>query len=153
MPRSESTRSDQGLDVQINTGDFDRVPEALMERAVRHVFADSGAAVGEASITLLSDADIRALNREYLSKDDPTDVLAFSLGGAERVIGDVYIGFEQAVRQSTEWGVSLDEELTRLAIHGALHVLGHDHPLGEERMSSPMFGLQERLVREVLEDC
>jgi ssRNA-specific RNase YbeY (16S rRNA maturation enzyme) len=42
------------------------------------------------------------------------------------------------------------EELTRLAIHGALHVMGEDHPDGLDRLESPMFVLQERLLSEVL---
>lgn len=150
MPPAEVTGNVGGIEVQINSGDFDRVPEALLERAVRRTLADSGLDEGEISVTLLSDTDMRALNQEYLSKSRPTDVLAFSLGGPERVLGDVYIGFEQAVLQSGELGVALDEELTRLAIHGTLHILGLDHPDGAARTDSPMFEVQERLVNEVM---
>ncbi len=150
MPPAEVTGNVRGVDVHINSGDFDRVPEALLERAVRRTLADRGLDEGEISVTLLSDTDIRALNQEYLSKSRPTDVLAFSLGGPERVLGDVYIGFEQAVLQSGELGVALDEELTRLAIHGTLHILGLDHPDGAARTESPMFEVQERLVNEVM---
>jgi probable rRNA maturation factor len=150
MPRAEVDGSDSSLDVQINSGDFESTPDALLEHAVRLTCADSGCLRGEISVTLLPDADIRALNEEYLSHDRPTDVLAFSLGEPRRVVGDVYIGVEEAVRQATDLGVALDEELTRLAIHGVLHVLGHDHPAGLERASSPMFVLQERLLREAL---
>ena len=39
---------------------------------------------------------------------------------------------------------------SRLSVHGTLHVLGHDHPEGSERADSPMFGLQERLVRAIM---
>jgi probable rRNA maturation factor len=60
------------------------------------------------------------------------------------------VGFEQATRQAGELGVPIDEELVRLAIHGTLHVLGHDHPEDDERERSSMFVLQERLVRDVL---
>jgi probable rRNA maturation factor len=150
MPRAESSGGDPGLDIQVNAGDFHQAPEVLIERAVRRAFDDAGSRGGEMSVTLLSDADIQALNREYLAKDRPTDVIAFSLGGPESILGDVYIGFERAVGQSSELGVALDEELARLAIHGALHLLGHDHPDGAERVDCPMFELQERLLREVL---
>jgi probable rRNA maturation factor len=47
-------------------------------------------------------------------------------------------------------GVSLEEELLRVAIHGALHLLGHDHPEGPERIESPMFQKQEALLTQVL---
>lgn len=149
MPLPDRSGGAEHVDVQVNPGDFD-VPEALIERAVRHAFRSHGA-TGEVSVTFLSDEAIQALNGEYLSEDRPTDVIAFSLGGPERTLGDVYIGYDQAERQSAELGVVLREELVRLAIHGTLHLLGHDHPAGVERAESPMFTLQERLVRELLE--
>ena len=67
-------------------------------------------------------------------------------------MGDVYIGFDQAERQSAEAGVSLDEELARLAIHGTLHLLGHGHSDGPERTGGPMFELQERLLEDLLSE-
>lgn len=153
MPLPDRSGGAEHVDVQVNPGDFD-VPEALIERAVRHAIQSHGAAGGtrgEVSVTFLSDEAIQALNGEYLSEDRPTDVIAFSLGGPERTLGDVYIGYDQAERQSAELGVVLREELVRLAIHGTLHLLGHDHPAGVERAESPMFTLQERLVRELLD--
>ncbi len=59
------------------------------------------------------------------------------------------MGVDQARRQAAELGVPLDEELVRLAVHGTLHVLGHDHPEGPGREESPMFALQEALVRAI----
>lgn len=134
----------------MNAGDHEGVPVVLIRRAVLHVLDHEDAPDAELSLTMAADEAIRALNREYLSQDRPTDVLAFSLGDEGRVVGDVYIGFDQALRQADELGVPMDEELTRLAIHGALHVLGWDHPEGEERADSPMYRLQERLLSEVL---
>ena len=119
-----------------------------MRRALSEARADGA----EVSLALLADDAIRALNRTHLGRDHPTDVIAFALGG-EPLVGDVYIGWEQAVRQAEELGIDRDEELVRLAVHGTLHVLGHDHPDGPERERSPMFALQERLVREVLENA
>ena len=72
-------------------------------------------------------------------------------GDDGRTVGDVYLGFDQAARQAEEVGVELAQELARLAIHGTLHVLGYDHQEGPERLESPMFQLQERLLQEVLE--
>lgn len=105
----------------------------------------------EISVALLADGEMQRLNAEYLGKDETTDVLAFALSkGAEPTVGDIYLGFEQASRQAAEVGVELSHELARLAIHGTLHVLGYDHPEGPERLESPMFELQERLLQEVL---
>ena len=66
-------------------------------------------------------------------------------------MGDVYIGYEQAHRQAGELGFDPEEELVRLVVHGVLHVLGYDHPEGEDRTGSPMFERQEALVRAILE--
>jgi probable rRNA maturation factor len=139
------------FDIQI--GPEGEVPdESLLRRAVAAVLDDHGATAAELSLTLLGDEEIRALNRAHLDHDWATDVLAFALWEeGEPILGDVYIGVEQAGRQAAEAGVPLTEELVRLAVHGTLHVLGHDHPEeAEARAASPMYRLQERLVRDVL---
>lgn len=141
------------LDVFVNCGDFPAAPEALLHRAVLHTLRDQGVEAGELSVTLLDDAGIQDLNRQYLAKDRPTDVIAFALGSGPDPLGDVYLGVEQARRQAGELGVALEEELVRLAVHGTLHVLGHDHPEGADRVESEMFRIQERLVREIVAEA
>lgn len=142
----------QGGGVFVDVGDFADAPSALLEQAVRRARSTTGREDVEISLALLDDEDIRELNRRYLGRDRPTDVIAFPLGAGEDLVGDVYLGLEQARRQADELGVPLGEELARLAIHGVLHVLGHDHPEGPERERSPMYVLQERILQEVLRD-
>ena len=137
------------MEVQVNLGGFDAVEEALLEAAVRKAL-DADGREAELSVTLVDDAEIKRLNREYRGRDRPTDVIAFSLGSPEEPLGDVYVGADQARRQAEALGVALSEELVRLAIHGTLHVLGHDHPDGDDRFASPMYVLQEQLLGEVL---
>jgi probable rRNA maturation factor len=106
---------------------------------------------GELSLTFIEDDAIRALNLQYFGRDNPTDVIAFHLNDpGEPILGDVYVGYEQARRQAADASVPLAEELTRLAIHGALHVLGYLHPEGEERLQSEMFRRQEEILARVL---
>lgn len=137
-------------DVTVNAGDFTDLDLELLERAVTATLDAGGAGDAEVSLTLLDDDGIRALNARWLERDRPTDVIAFTLGTAPVLLGDVYLGVEQARRQAVEYGVPLAEELVRLAVHGTLHVLGHDHPEGAERVESPMFALQEELVRALM---
>jgi probable rRNA maturation factor len=139
------------LEVTVNVEHGDADHDAL-KRAATHVATSEGRLVGEVSVTLLSDVGIQRINRTYLDRDRPTDVIAFSLGDDDALLGDVYIGAEQALRQADELGIEPSEELVRLTVHGLLHVLGHDHPEGPERIDSPMFLRQEVLVREILED-
>lgn len=90
------------------------------------------------SITLVHDTAIRELNRRHRGKDKPTDVLSFPLDpseleGPERLLGDIVISVDTARRQAADYDAPLQREVYRLAIHGLLHVLGHDHMEPEER--------------------
>jgi len=83
---------------------------------------------GELSITFESDECLRNLNREFLGKDEPTDVIAFNLSrGEDYLIGDIYISVDRAVEQAREYEVDLEQELLRLELHGILHLVGYDH--------------------------
>jgi magnesium transporter len=141
------------LTVHVNCRGRSEIDTDLLESAVRLVLHAEGVERGEVSVTLLGDDPIREMNRDYLGHDRPTDVIAFALHGeGEPVLGDVYVGVEQAERQAVREGVPARDELARLAIHGTLHVLGYDHPDGEGRSASPMFERQERLMAELLGD-
>jgi probable rRNA maturation factor len=124
---------------------------AEVERIVAFVLAAAGAAAAELSVTLVSDATITEINESYLRHEGPTDVVSFPLPGPdERVVGDVYVGAEQAHRQAAELGEDPRIETLRLAVHGTLHVLGFDHPEGEGREASPMYRRQEELLAAFL---
>ena len=103
------------------------------------------------SVCLVSDRRIRELNREFRARDQATDVLSFP-GDDEpdpdgtRYLGDVVISAATAERQAGEAGHSLDEELQVLALHGYLHLMGHDH----ETDGGSMLRLQRRLERELI---
>ena len=94
----------------------------------------------EISISLVDDSAIAELNAAYRETQGPTDVLSFSLLEGEHserrgaLLGDVVVSLETAARQAARGGRSLDQEVLRLLIHGALHLLGHDHEeAGEAR--------------------
>jgi rRNA maturation RNase YbeY len=104
------------------------------------------------SIAFVTDRRIAALNREHLGHTGPTDVISFGFApvdSARVVVGDVYIAPGVARRSAHEQQGNLREELSRLVVHGVLHVLGHDHPEGETRYASPMWRRQERLLRSL----
>jgi probable rRNA maturation factor len=105
------------------------------------------------SITFVGTRRIAGLNKRHLRHRGTTDVISFALaretpGGP--LIGDIYIAPEVARRNAAEHGVSLGEELTRLVVHGVLHVLGFDHPNGRGRVTSSMWQRQEKLVDSLL---
>lgn len=73
----------------------------------------------------MDDRGIEELNRRYLKREGPTDVLAFPLG--DPLLGDLVISVERAYFQAQERGHTIEEELALLLIHGVLHLLGYDH--------------------------
>lgn len=119
-----------------------------MDRALRETARREGVARADLSVAYLGDAEIAALHERHLGRAGPTDVLAFALhDDGEDPVGDIYVGHDQALRQAAEAGAEPGEEMVRLAVHGALHVLGHDHPAGPERDECRMFRAQEEIVR------
>ena len=132
-----------------------RVPlgRARVAAAVRSVLEAEGVRNALISVAFLDRRAMAALNRKHLRRRGPTDVIAFGLTRADPrmpVIGDIYIAPEIAREQAAEHRVGVREEITRLAVHGTLHVLGHDHPDGATRMASAMWRRQEALLPAAL---
>lgn len=122
----------------------------LIQRAVEVTLQHAEVNDASVSVTLLNNTRIRSMNRKYLEHDQVTDVISFPLyEQGEQVVGDVYIGYEQAQDQAADAGVDLDEELARLSIHGTLHVLGYDHPEDGDRTRSEMWQLQEAILAKM----
>jgi probable rRNA maturation factor len=121
-----------------------RLPAARLRRVLR-----GAAAVlrvrGEVSLVLAGDGLLRRLNRDYRGQDRPTDVLSFPGGGGEAGLGDVVISVETAERNARAGGRTLPQELDVLALHGFLHVLGHDHETDDGAMDRLEGRLRKRL--------
>jgi probable rRNA maturation factor len=89
---------------------------------------------------------IKELNRKYRRKNKETDVLSFEMK-EEGYLGDVIIAPEIARKNASEYGIAYAKELSRLVIHGILHLLDYDH--GNKKDKLRMFGIQDRLLKEV----
>lgn len=131
--------------------EVDKALEIVTAAAVETIRAALGNRPAEVEVTLCSDAEMTRLNFDHMSERGPTDVLAFPLhewtvenghshladddgqpggepaGRSPLVLGDVVIDLDQAVRQAAEGDWSVPEEVALLAIHGTLHLIGHDH--------------------------
>lgn len=115
-----------------------RITEVLEEAARAHEVGE----MAEVSLMFTDDETIHEMNREYRGIDRPTDVLSFALeegeeeifgGPEENLLGDIIISVETAVRQAEEYGHSVEREMSFLALHGMLHLLGYDHMEEDER--------------------
>lgn len=121
--------------------------QAFAERAIKVVPAE-GAGV---TIAFISDRAMRVLNHTWRGKAGTTDVLSFpaeqdefeKLEGFQ--LGDVVISVEQAARQAAENGLTLENELQQLILHGLLHLCGYDHETDQGQMDKLEVRLRRRL--------
>jgi len=105
------------------------------------------------SLVLADDALVRALNRDFRESDKATDVLSFGLAAPEALadpsarvfLGEIYISVETARRQARASRRPYAREVAHLALHGILHLLGHDHAKAAERRR--MRAEERRLLR------
>lgn len=75
---------------------------------------------------------IKSLNNEFRNIDKTTDVLSFPDLDDDESLGDVFINIEQAKKQAKEYSHTYKREVTFLAVHGYLHLIGYDHLNSED---------------------
>jgi len=103
------------------------------------------------TVAFVSDRAMGELNRRWRGKRGTTDVLSFPAGQNEfeaaegATLGDVVISAEQASRQGREQGLSFDEEIAQLILHGLLHLCGYDHETDKGEMNRLEVRLRRRL--------
>jgi probable rRNA maturation factor len=91
----------------------------------------------ELSILIVDDPEIEKLNREYLHREGPTNVIAFAMQEGDfahispQLLGDVVVSMDTAQKEADIAGIHVDERLLELLVHGILHLVGYDHELSE----------------------
>jgi probable rRNA maturation factor len=119
---------------------------------------DSDLGWGEVNVVVGDDEMLQNLNREYRSKDAPTDVLSFSyIEGEEDIdsddpdfaVGDIFVSLDKAALQAESAGHSTARELAFLAVHGMLHLLGYDHIEDDE---AALMRKKELAVMEIFDE-
>jgi probable rRNA maturation factor len=125
-----------------------RVDSRRLRAFLRTVAPAAGAASGTATVALVSDGRIRALNREFRGLDEPTDVLSFPVSGrgaSSGYLGDIVISVETAERQARRRRSTLRRELEVLTLHGFLHLMGYDHETDDGEMRRIEYRLRKKL--------
>ena len=103
------------------------------------------------TVAFVSDRAMRELNRLWRHKQGTTDVLSFPVEQDEfekvegSSLGDVVISVEQAARQAKENGLTLDQEISQLILHGLIHLCGYDHATDHGEMNRLELRLRRRL--------
>ena len=103
-----------------------------------------GKSESSATIAFVSDKRIRELNRQFRGVDKATDVLSFP--AEEKFnLGDVAVSVDTAAVQAKENGLTFDEEIAQLILHGLLHLCGYDHETDNGEMNRLELKLRRRL--------
>ncbi len=131
-----------------------KIDEKLMQKVAQAAFAvlpasPNPAAVGEGggnkkevSLVLVGDAKIRSINKKYRHKNRVTDVLSFEK------LDEIFICLPQATRQAKLLKTPLKTELTRLLVHGIVHLKGYDHEKSAKE-AERMFAVEEKILKNL----
>ena len=117
-----------------------------------------GSPEGELSLLIVNNDEIQQLNRDYLERDRPTNVISFAMQEGEAVgiqpqlLGDVVISAERAAEDAHEAGIPFEHELVFLLLHGILHLLGYDHERGTEEQAAMMEEKERELFSLLRQD-
>jgi probable rRNA maturation factor len=121
-------------DVRVLTQDLSAVSHRKIADAIRKVLIHRGFQSVSVNVQFVDDAHMRELNRQFRRIDSTTDVLTFDWDDAwSPPLGEIAISVETAQRQAELRGVSPEDELVFLAIHGALHLCGLDDDTDAQR--------------------
>ena len=107
---------------------------------------------------MVDDAEIRIINRDYLQRDKPTNVISFAMREGEggelcpELLGDVVISAETAARDAAEAGIPYEHELVFLLLHGILHLLGYDHERSGAEEAERMEGREREIFALLREE-
>jgi probable rRNA maturation factor len=109
---------------------FRRAPKGLDRTGLRELAETLRVRVAKGypfCAMLTGDKELQDLNRDFLDKDEPTDVLSFPARDPSESLGDIAISWQRARSQAAGFGHSIEDEIRILLLHGLLHLLGHDH--------------------------
>lgn len=125
-----------------------------LKEVINHTLEVMDAKESIFTIIFVTKEEIHELNKQYRGVDRVTDVISFALEDAHdvslsdiRVLGDIYICIDRMKEQALEYNHSETRELSFLAVHGLLHLLGYDHQTKEEE--EIMFNLQRKILSDL----
>lgn len=121
--------------VEFDSIKSDKTIRAAIQKAVKTALEGMNA---DLSVVVCDDDFIHSLNKQYRDVDRPTDVLSFESNEIDpesdtRYLGDIIISLPRATSQAEEANHPVSEEISMLAIHGVLHLLGFDHHSPDEK--------------------
>lgn len=98
----------------------------------------------EISLLFVDNEQIREINRQYLNRDHPTNVISFSIREGDcghvnpHLLGDIVISVERALQDAAAGDLPFNDEIDFLVIHGLLHLLGYEHEGADDSEATKM---------------
>jgi len=120
-----------------------KIPTEPWRLLALKMLAVIGSPEADATVAFVSDARIRELNRRFRGLDKATDVLSFP--SDDNDLGDIAISVDRAEVQAKENGMTFDEEVAQLLLHGLLHLSGYDHETDNGEMNRLELRLRKQL--------
>jgi len=139
----------RSIDIAIEDPKWKKISAPVRARMKRAVLAalEREKAKGSLTILLGSDTRLKELNALFRGKNKPTNVLSFPADeNADDYLGDVAIAYGVVKHEADESGKRFADHLAHLAVHGTLHLLGHDHEKPKE--AARMEGLEREILAE-----
>ncbi len=103
-------------------------------RWIKETAARYGKKTGEIAYVFCTDERILELNKQYLQHDYYTDIITFDYSEGNIISGDIFISVDTVKTNAEEFGVTFEQELNRIVIHGILHLCGQDDKTPELRL-------------------
>jgi probable rRNA maturation factor len=129
-----------------------------LRKVAQRILDALGCPEAELSVTIVGDRSMRILNREYLGKDKPTNVISFAMQEGEfgtvnpDVLGDVVISADTAAREAQEAEEPFLSRLYFLLMHGILHITGYDHERSGEAEAARMEAKEREIFARLQEE-
>jgi probable rRNA maturation factor len=121
------------MTLQIHNTTKREIPEQLLEKAVLLVLENEGRTVESIVCVYCGNKMIQRINREFLGHDYPTDTITFPYSTGDEIDGEFYISLDVVKENAARFSVDFQQELLRVTIHSALHLIGCDDQSPDDR--------------------
>lgn len=109
--------------------DYDKLLNSWINSCLKH----ENLLLEGVNYIVCNDEDLLIINKKYLNLETYTDVITFNYARYTKIFGDIFISIDRIKENAIKWGVSFEEELYRIMIHGILHLLSYNDKFHTEK--------------------